>query len=110
MCLLAMLYGFNACVGAVWFGLEHAMLCAAEAASSTASGGYGARAVQWACLACSWDGGDRVCTWRGRRTVCGLRSRVALWRMLGTVDRGTGAVFLAVMVVVFEAGLIERGR
>src|SRR3954471_15092955 len=37
--LLAMLYGFNARVGAVSNGLEHVMLCAAEAASSTASGG-----------------------------------------------------------------------
>ena len=37
-----MLYGFNARVGAVRFGLERAMLCVAEAASSTASGGYGA--------------------------------------------------------------------
>ena len=37
-----MLYGFNAHVGAVANGLERAMLCAAEAASSTASSGYGA--------------------------------------------------------------------
>ncbi len=43
-----MLYGFNALVGAVRFGLERAMLCAAEAASSMASGGYGARVVKWA--------------------------------------------------------------
>ena len=35
-----MLYGFNAHVGVVENGLEHAMLCAAEAVSSMASGGY----------------------------------------------------------------------
>src|SRR3954467_11405370 len=78
--------------GAVRLGLENATLSTAEAASSTASGGYGARAVQWACLACSWDGGDRLCTRRGRPAVCGLRSSVALWRMLGMVASKRGAV------------------
>ena len=36
--------------------------------------------------------------------------RVALWCMLGTVGRGTGAAFLGALVGVFEAGLVERGR
>ena len=62
------------------------------------------------CLAVSWVGGDRVCTRQGRRAVCGLRSSVALWRMLGMVDSGTGMAFLAVLVAVCEAGLVERGR
>src|SRR3954468_19237683 len=105
-----MLYGFNACVGAVANGLEYAMLCAAEAASSTASGGCEAWGGERGCLVVSWDGGDRVCTRRGRRAVCGRVSRVALWRMLGMVDRGTGAAFLGALVVVCDAGLVERGR
>src|SRR3954471_21184706 len=71
--------------GAVWFGLERAALCAAEAASSTAGGGCAARGCERGCLAVSWVGGDCVCTRRGRRAVCGLRSRVALWRTLGMV-------------------------
>ena len=75
-----------------------------------ASGGCGALDGEWGCLAVSWDGGDHLCTRRGRRTVCGLRSRVALWRTLGMVDRGTGAAFLGALVDVFEAGLVERGR
>ena len=87
-----MLYGFNAHVGAVANGLEHAMLCAAEAASSTASGGCEAWGGERGCLAVSWVGGDRVCTQRGRRAVCGLRSRVALWRMLGMVAGELGTV------------------
>ena len=61
-------------------------------------------------LAVSWDGGDRVCTRQGRRAVCGRVSRVALWRRLGMVDRGTGTAFLGALVDVFEAGLVERGR
>ena len=61
-----MLYGFNALVGAVRFGLEHATLCVAEAASSTASGGYEAR------------GGERGCA-----RVPGA----ALWRVLGMVQK-----------------------
>ena len=105
-----MLYGFNARVGAVAIGLEHAMLCAAEAAFSTASGGCEAWGGERGCLAVSWDGGDCVCTRRGRRMVCGRVSRVALWRTLGMVDRGTGAAFLGALVDVFEAGLVERGR
>ena len=56
-----MLYGFNALVGAVANSLEHAMLCAAEAASSVASGGCEAWGGERGCLAVSWDGGDRVC-------------------------------------------------
>src|SRR3954466_3483258 len=87
-----MLYGFNARVGAVRFGLEHATLCTAEAASSTASGGCEAWGDERGCLAVSWVGGDHVCTRRGRRAVCGLRSSVALWRMLGTVAGELGAV------------------
>ena len=105
-----MLYDFNALVGAVRFGLEHATLCAAEVASSTASGGCAAWGGERGCLAVSWVGGDRVCTRRGRRAVCGLRSSVALWRMLGMVGRGTGAAFLGALVGVFKAGLVERGR
>ena len=105
-----MLYGFNALVGEVRFGLEHAALCAAEAASSTAGGGCAARGGKRGCMAVSWVGGDCVCTRRGRSAVCGLRSRVALWRMLGTVGRGTGATFLGTLVNVLEAGLVERGR
>src|SRR3954470_3848534 len=81
----AMLYGFNARVGAVANGLEHAMLCAAEAASSTASSGCEAWGGERGCLAVSWVDGDRVCTRRGRRAVYGRVSRVALWRMLGMV-------------------------
>src|SRR3954467_15429163 len=104
-----MLYGFNARVGAVQLGLECTMLCAAEAASSTASGGCAAWGGERGCLAVSWVGGDHVCTRQGRRAVCGLQSRVALWRMLGTVGRGTRAAFLGALVGVFEAGLVERG-
>ena len=40
-----MLYDFNAHVGVVANGLEHATICAAEAAASTTSGGCDA-----------WDG------------------------------------------------------
>ena len=60
-CLLAMLNDMVARHGAVWFGLERAMLCAAEAASSTASGGCEAWGGKRGCLAVSWVGGDRVC-------------------------------------------------
>src|SRR3954465_4803509 len=88
-----MLYGFNARVGAVRFGLERAMLCVAEAASSTASGGYAAWGGERGCLAVSWVSGDHVCTRRGRRAVCGRRSSVALWRMLGTVAGELGTVY-----------------
>src|SRR3954465_1463105 len=87
-----MLYGFNAHVGAVRFGLERAMLCTAEAASSTASGGCAAWGGERGCLAGSWVGGDHVCTRRGRHTVYGRRSSVALWRMLGMVAGELGAV------------------
>src|SRR3954471_2851565 len=81
--------------GVVRVGLEHATFCAAEAASSTASGGCAARCGGCAargCLAVSWVGGDCVCTRRGRRADCGLRSRVVLWRTLGMVAGGLGAV------------------
>src|SRR3954468_3340975 len=101
-----MLYGFNARVGVVANGLEHAMLYAAEAASSTTSGGCEAWGGERGCLAVSWVGGDYVCTRRGRRAVCGRRSSVALWRMLGTVGRGTGTAFLGSLVGVFVAGLV----
>ena len=109
-CSLAMLNDTVARRGAVRVGLEHATLCTAEAASSMASGGYAAWGGERGCLAVSWVGGDCVCTRRGRRVVCGLRSRVALWRMLGTVGRGTSVAFLGALVGVFEAGLVERGR
>src|SRR4051812_17602281 len=100
-----MLYGFNALVGAVANGLERAMLCAAEAASSMASGGYGVRAAKRACLACSLGHGEAVGTSCGRGAVCVRVPGVVLWRMLGMVDSGTGAAFLAVLAVVREAGL-----
>src|SRR3954469_15469607 len=91
-CLLAMLNDMVSRHGAVRLGLEWAMLCAAEVASSKASGGYASRGGEWGCLAVSWVGGDGVCTRRGRRAVCGLRSRVVLWRTLGMVAGGLGAV------------------
>src|SRR3954469_21044791 len=78
--------------GAVRLGLEQAMLCAAEAASSTASGVCPSRGGERGCLAVSWVGGDCVCTRRGRRAVCGLRWRVVLGRTLGMVAGGLGAV------------------
>src|SRR3954469_22860765 len=105
-----MLYGFNARVGAVPNGPEHSMLCEAEAASSTASGGYGARAVKWASLAVSWDGGEHVGGRRGLKVV-GLRGNGACSAAhVGMVDSGTGVAFLAVPAVICEAGLVERGR
>src|SRR3954471_18519044 len=58
--------------GVVRVGLEHATLCAVEAAYSTASGGCAAWGGERGCLAVSWVGGDRVCTRRGRRAVCGF--------------------------------------
>ena len=73
-------------------GLERAMLCAAEVASSTTSGGCAAWGSERGCLAVSWVGGDHVCTRQGQRAVCGRRSSVALWRMLGMVDGEMGAV------------------
>src|SRR4051812_12184708 len=87
-----MLYDFNAHVGVVANGLEHAMLCVAEAASSTASGGCEAWDGKRGCLAVSWVGGDRVCTREGRRAVCGRVSRAALWCMLGMVAGELGTV------------------
>ena len=62
LCLLAMLNDMVSRHGAVRLGLERAMLCAAEAASSTAGGGCVARGGKRGCLAVSWVGGDRVCT------------------------------------------------
>ena len=62
-CLLAMLNDMVARHGAVWFGLERAVLCVAEAASSTAGGGCMARGGKRGCLVVSWVDGDRVCTW-----------------------------------------------
>ena len=101
-----MLHGFNAHVGAVQFGLERAMLCAVEAASSTASGGYGARAVKWSCLACSWDGGEHVGRRRGHEVVW-LNGNVACSAArVGMVNSGTGAVFLVVLAAVCEGGLV----
>src|SRR3954466_13314770 len=87
-----MLYGFNARVGAVEDGLEHAMLCAAEATFLMASGGCEAWGGERGCLAVSWDGGDRVCTREGRCAVCGRVSRVALWRMFILVAGELGMV------------------
>src|SRR3954469_2755930 len=105
-----MLYGFNARVGAVPNGPEHSMLCEAEAASSTASGGYGARAVKWACLVVSWDGGEHAGGRRGIEVVV-LRGNGACSAVhVSMVDSGMGAVFLAVLVAVCGAGLVERGR
>ena len=83
------------------------MLCAAEAANSAASGGYGVRAVKWACRAFSWDGGVHAGGRRGLEVV-GLRGNGACSAArVGMVDSGTGA---AVLEVVCEAGLVERGR
>src|SRR4051812_8599123 len=78
--------------GAVRLGLEHATLCAAEAASSTASGGCAAWGGERGCLAVSWVGRDCVCTRRGRCAFCGIRSRVVIWRTLGMVAGGLGVV------------------
>ena len=61
LCLLAMLNDMVARHGAVWFGLERMVLCAAEAASSTAGGGCMARGGKPGCLVVSWVGGDHVC-------------------------------------------------
>ena len=86
------------------------MLCEAEAANSAASGGYGVRAVKQACLVVSWDGGVYAGGRRGLEVV-GLRGNGACSAVhVGMVDSGTGAAFLAVLVVVFELGLVERGR
>ena len=62
LCLLAMLNDMVARHGAVWFGLERSVLCAAEAASSTAGGGCAARGGKRGCLVVSWVDGDCVCT------------------------------------------------
>src|SRR4051812_11974225 len=101
-----MLYGFNACVGAVANGLECLTFCEAEAASSTASSGYGARAVKWACLAVSWDGGEHA---GGRRGLEVVESRGNGACSATHVGSGTVAAFLAVLAAVCEAGLVERG-
>ena len=61
LCLLAVLNDMVTRDGAVWFGLERAVLCAAEAAFSTAGGGCMARGIKRGCLAVSWVDGDRVC-------------------------------------------------
>ena len=98
------------CVGAVENGREHAVLCKAEAANSAASGGYGVRAMKRTCLAVSWDGGVHAGEWQWLEVV-GLRGNsVCSGVHVGMVDSGAGAVFLAVLVSVFELGLVERGR
>ena len=86
------------------------MLCEAEAASSTASGGYGVRAVKWACLAVSWDGGEHVGGRRGLEVVWLNGNGACSAARVGMVDSGMGAAFLAVLAAVREAGLVERGR
>ena len=105
-----MLYGFNACVGAEANGLEHSTFCAAEAASLTARGGYGVRTVKWACMTVSWDGGEHVGGRRGLEVVWLNGNGACSAAHVGMVDSGTGAAFLAVLVAVCEAGLVERGR
>src|SRR4051812_9786796 len=105
-----MLYGFGACVGAVGNGLERAMLCAAETASSTASGGCEAWEGERGCLACSLGHGEAVGTGCGRGAACAHVSGAVLWRMLGMVDSGTGAAFMAALAAIREAELVERGR
>ena len=86
------------------------MLCEAEAASSTASGGYGVRAVKWACLVVFWDGGEHGGGRRGLEVV-GLSGNGACTGVrVGMVDSGASAAFLAVLVSVLELGLVERGR
>ena len=105
-----MLYGLNARVGALANGRERAMLCEAEAANSTASGGYGVRAVKRTCLVVSWDGGLHAGGRRGLEVV-GLHGNGACSAAhVSMVDSGTGAAFLAVLVAVYEEGLVERGR
>src|SRR3954470_16453569 len=103
-----MLYGFNAHVGAVANGLEHAMLCAAEASTSTASGGCEAWGGEWGCLAVSWDGGDRVCIRRGWHAVCGRVLRVALWRSLGMRSEKLGMAW-ACGPVAGRVQALDRG-
>ena len=105
-----MLYGLNARVGAVANGRERAVLCEAEAANSAASGGYGVQVVKWACLVVSWDNGVHAGGRRGLEVV-GLSGNGACSAVhIGMVDSGAGTAFLAVLVVVFELGLVERGR
>ena len=105
-----MLYGFNAFVGAVANGLERSTFYTAEAVSSTTSGGYGVRAVKWACLAVSRDGGEHVGGQRGLEVVWLNGNGACSAEWFGTVDSGTGAAFLAVLAAVCEEGLVERGR
>src|SRR3954469_1865758 len=100
-----MLYGFNAAVGAVATVLGRSTFCAAEAASSSASGGYGVRAVKWSCMAVSWDGGGHVGGRRGLEVVWLNGNGACSAARVGMVDSGTGAAFLAVLAVVCEAGL-----
>ena len=86
------------------------MLFEAEAEKYAASGGYGARAVKWACLVVSWDDGVQAGGRRGLEVV-GLRGNGACSAAcVGMVDSGTGVAFLAVLCVVFELGLVKRGR
>ena len=91
-------------------GRERSVLCEAEAANSAASGGYGVRAVKWACLAVSWDAGVHAGGRRGTEVV-GLRGSGAFSAVrVGMVDSGAGTLFLVVLVAVCELGLVERGR
>ena len=63
-----------------------------------------------ACLACSWDGGEHVGGRRGLEVV-GLRGSGACSAAhVGMVDSSMGAAFLAVLGIVCEEGLVERGR
>src|SRR4051812_28574414 len=75
-------HGFEA--WAVRLGMEHGTLCAAEAASSTASGGCASRGGERGCLVVSWVGGDCVCAWSvgaGRGWRSGARSAWLLARL-----------------------------
>ena len=86
------------------------MLCKAEAANFAACGGYWVRAMKRSCLVVSWDGGVHAGGRRGLEVV-GLPGNGACSTVrVGMVDSGTGAAFLAVLVAVFELGLVERER
>src|SRR4051812_12309253 len=103
-----MLCGFNVCVGAGGKGLECSTFWTTEAASSTASDGYGVWAVKWSCLVVSWDGGEHVGRRRGLEVVWLNGNGACSATRVGMFDSGTGAAFLAVLAVVCEVGMVER--
>src|SRR3954470_364148 len=107
---MAMIWNLNASLGAVAIGRKRAVLYEPEAANSAASGGYGVRAMKRTCLVVSWDSGVHAGGRQGLEVV-GLRGNDACSMVrVGMVDNGMGAAFLAVLVIVSELGLVERGR